>query len=606
MSLSTPESDVETTPVKKKKGIRRPETYSYEVQKNKRLRGEAYISIRTGVTVPAKSNNINCVCSCKHKCTERLSLDEKEHCLKTLLDGRSKNEQDTYLMGLIDRISPLRRRSKSEAPLKRDSIFVYHVMKGNERMTVCKNAFSILYCIKNKAIFRLTSLITAGQTPVDNRGKHGHRGNAIPDNICAFIDEHIKEFPVKETHYSNKNIQYLSAELNIKTMYELFCKKHPNLSNKIKYDFYRKYFHENYDYRFGRPQIDVCSTCEELTVKIKSPHLTENVKRAAVAEKIIHVRRAKKFYNKQKEIKTLCYNNPEVGALVFDFMQNLPLPKIPVQEMFYLRKLWLYVFCIHDIKTDSADFYVYPEGEAKRGPDEVCSMLWLKIKNMSPEIKELHVFSDACGGQNRNNTLVRFFLALVATGRFRKIYQYFPVRGHSFLQCDRNFGTAKRKIRRTDRIYTPQQYTDLIQTSKKSGFNATQISAESVLDFKNWWPKLYKKTTKSQDKSSFSISKYRQLEYSLPKGYVTASEFIDGLVKKTFLLQKPKTGVPQIPTEKAYNKKIPIKDKKIQDVAKIVTYIPDEYKPFYEEALMRPHVDETTATTADDGGSEGE
>ena len=84
-------------------------------------------------------------------------------------------------------------------------------------------------------------------------------------------------------------------------MYELFCKKHPNLANKIKYDFYRKYFHENYDYRFGRPQIDVCSTCEELTAKIKSPHLTENVKRAAVTDKIIHVRRSKKFYNKQKK-----------------------------------------------------------------------------------------------------------------------------------------------------------------------------------------------------------------------------------------------------------------------------------------------------------------
>ena len=65
-------------------------------------------------------------------------------------------------------------------------------------MTVCKNAFSILYSKKNRRIFRSTSLITAGQTPVDNTRKHGHRGNAIPDNICAFIDEHIKEFPVKK------------------------------------------------------------------------------------------------------------------------------------------------------------------------------------------------------------------------------------------------------------------------------------------------------------------------------------------------------------------------------------------------------------------------
>jgi hypothetical protein len=37
----------------------------------------------------------------------------------------------------------------------------------------------------------------------------------------------------------------------------------------------------------------------------------------------------------------LCKEKEEVGGIIFDYMQNLPLPKIPVQEMFYLRKLWL-------------------------------------------------------------------------------------------------------------------------------------------------------------------------------------------------------------------------------------------------------------------------
>jgi hypothetical protein len=53
----------------------------------------------------------------------------------------------------------------------------------------------------------------------------------------------------------------------------------------------------------------------------------------------------------------LCKEKEEFGGIIFDHMQNLPLPKIPVQEMFYLKKLWLYVFCIHDMKTDSAEFY---------------------------------------------------------------------------------------------------------------------------------------------------------------------------------------------------------------------------------------------------------
>ncbi|KAL4708423.1 hypothetical protein ACJJTC_019659 [Scirpophaga incertulas] len=254
-----------------------------------------------------------------------------------------------------------------------------------------------------------------------------------------------------------------------------------------------------------------------------------------------------------------------------------------------LSYILLYVFCVHDLKTNSADFYTYHEGEAKRGPDEVCSLLWKTIQNMDPSVKELHVFSDACGGQNRNNTLIRFFLTLVAKNRFEKIYQYFPVRGHSFLQCDRNFGTAKRLIRRRDRIYVPNEYNNLISAAKIRGFSVKPVSSNEILDFKNSWQQCFKKTCKSLDKTTtFKISQYRSFEYSSShKGYLTCSEFIDGFVKATFLLQKPST-IPKIPETLAYVTKIPINEKKMNDIKKIIQYIPDEFKDFYNLILTWP------------------
>lgn len=96
--------------------------------------------------------------------------------------------------------------------------------------------------------------------------------------------------------------------------------------------------------------------------------------------------------------------------------------------------------------TNQATFYTYHEGEAKRGPDEVCSFLKMYIdQNIDPSIKTLCIFSDSCGGQNRNHTVIRFWPALTMTGRFHKIVHYFPERGHSFLQCDWDFGTAKKE-----------------------------------------------------------------------------------------------------------------------------------------------------------------
>ncbi|KAG8263550.1 hypothetical protein J6590_030705 [Homalodisca vitripennis] len=38
--------------------------------------------------------------------------------------------------------------------------------------------------------------------------------------------------------------------------------------------------------------------------------------------------------------------------------------------MFYLRKLWYFVFNVQDLKTEKSVFYVYPEGTAKKGPNE--------------------------------------------------------------------------------------------------------------------------------------------------------------------------------------------------------------------------------------------
>lgn len=192
-------------------------------------------------------------CRCKSKCTQQFSPEDRQSCFDSVHNLKSKNEQDIFLMGLIDSTHPVRRRSKKPNPLKRDNIFTYHVMKDQVRQKVCKKAFCILYTIKNIALFRLTTLKRQGLSPNDLRGKHNNRGNAMPANVLALIDEHLKEFPLKESHYSNKDVKYLSADLNIKILHEQFCQRHPDIAARVKYDFYRKNYHEHYGYRFGRP-----------------------------------------------------------------------------------------------------------------------------------------------------------------------------------------------------------------------------------------------------------------------------------------------------------------------------------------------------------------
>lgn len=152
--------------------------------------------------------------------------------------------------------------------------------------------------------------------------------------------------------------QFLSSSLNIKKLNQVILNRNPKMTGKVNYQFFRQYFNFNFYLLFGRPQIDVCSKCEELNVKMKDPHLNDGTKRAATAELIIHRSRASKFYKKVKEIEEECSNNETVLGLSFDYMQNLPLPTLLVQEIFY-RPLWVYKFCIHNMQTAKGKFYSY-------------------------------------------------------------------------------------------------------------------------------------------------------------------------------------------------------------------------------------------------------
>jgi hypothetical protein len=83
------------------------------------------------------------------------------------------------------------------------------------------------------------------------------------------------------------------------------------------------------------------------------------------------------------------------------------------------------------------------------------------------------------------------------------------------------------------------------------------------------------------------------------KGYVKASNFIDGLLSVTFKLNKTKEVL--FPEDKIYQDKVAVNPKKIQDISKVRQYIPQEYQRFYDEILNLPT--SNGATSDDDDGN---
>ncbi|XP_069687193.1 uncharacterized protein [Periplaneta americana] len=572
--------------------------YRRNVIKKNKLKGVEHVNW-IGKTVAARTTGEQC--GCKKKCFENLSNEDFNHAITTMNSFDTKDEQDLHLQRLIELQKIKSRRPRSENGILRKGSYKYYFIKSDSSKTeVCKKAFVSLYGIGKKQVERLCNLLYEGKSPKDRRGSN-EKANTIPGEILHLIQEHIESFPTKETHYCGKGEKYLDARLNVKLMYDLFITKHPD--SGVKYKFYLQCFHENFSLRFGRPQVDVCSKCEELGVKIKSSNLCDSLKRVAVVEMMVHKRRSKKFYNKIKEVEEICKERNYVLGICFDYMQNLPLPNIPVQEMFYYRQLWVINFNIHNLKDHTAHFYSYHEGTGHKSPNEVCSLFLNYIENYVPSsVKEFYLFSDNCGGQNKNHTVIRLLLALTQMGRFNKIIHYFPRRGHSFLPCDRDFGVVKRKLRKTDRVYVPEQYNTLIhQENTNNRFSVESVTTDDILNFKCWWPEHYKKTTcsldtlgkKGKNKKMFSPTQFSEFVYSKDDpGCVTASVVIGSEISKhRFCMTKTGTGRMVMPTQKAYNGKIPINTKKLGDVSKVRQYIPLEHSFFYEEILNWPSCD---------------
>lgn len=368
--------------------------------------------------------------------------------------------------------------------------------------------------------------------PVDRRGKHLLRPNKISLETETKIREHILSFPRYKSHYSRKdNLHryYLSPLLNTTKMHELYLQKYEpeqyhllkanqTINPEVKYEFFRKFFVENFNMSFGKPKSDTCQKCDKLTKQIEASS-TEEEKNTLTADKKLHQAKAETFYKDLKEKTQLAKSEANVEAITFDFQQNFPLPVSSSGEVFYKIQLWLYNFCVHVGSTGKSYFFVYDETTATKGQNEVVSMLWSFFDRIiSPEVTDIYMFSDNCSSQNKNYVMVEFLYSLVHMGKFNLIYHRFPEPGHSYLPCDRSFGAIERVKRKHDKIYLPDEYVQIIRSSGRN-FEVIKVGQDMFRNFKDHFsPSFVKNPSTKQTK--FTISKYRIFKYdrtTMPK-----------------------------------------------------------------------------------------
>ncbi|CAH1116482.1 unnamed protein product [Phaedon cochleariae] len=389
---------------------------------------------------------------------------------------QNKVTQDSKIAGWIQVMDIKKSRPRISTAIqgKKPKPHAFHVVysvptKHGKTVNVCKKFFMTLTCMKNSRVNKLCKVVKSGEDIKENRG--GDRISHKTTEKKAMVREFLGNLKGSESHYNRKKSKriYLNCDLSQNKLRKAYNNSVTD-QFKVTRTMFQRIFSQ-FNIGFKSPASDVCTFCNKITFQIKTEKNSDE-RSKLMMEKRVHTLRAKTFYDLLK-----LPDDDDTLTFCFDLQQVQPLPKTAIQEAFYSRQISFYAFCVVDQQSKRPVFYTWTEDQAGRGSVEFSSALidFFKTYIIPQNKKNIRLFCDGCGGQNKNNIVVHSLIDLLykhLRSSIENITLFFPVRGQSFLPADRVFGRTERKLRKKVSINTVEEYRAVyatVGTVKHSG-----------------------------------------------------------------------------------------------------------------------------------------
>ena len=207
------------------------------------------------------------------------------------------------------------------------------------------------------------------------------------------------------------------------------------------------------------------------------------VKAKLVAEWELHKRKAERAYQVLKNDSARAKSDPNMDVICFDLQQPLPTLLLSTNVVFYKRQMWCYNLGVHDCESEKGVMCIWDETKAGRGSQEIGSCVLKFLRSKSSSAKHLIMYSDSCGGQNRNINIACFCLHIVASVdlSYEVIDHKFMGSGHSYLPNDRDFASVENAKRRTQVVYVPSEWETLVRECRRN--NPFEVISMETDDF---------------------------------------------------------------------------------------------------------------------------
>ncbi|XP_063232475.1 uncharacterized protein LOC134536612 [Bacillus rossius redtenbacheri] len=398
-------------------------------------------------------------CHCPLQCNQKVGLEERKMEFDRFWKLGDYTAQNTYIGSLVTEYP--KKRQYGRDPKKKQFSRIFRLSS----VRVCRNMFcktiAISPCRVNTALKKVN-----GRLPLnDQRGVQQGGWNKTSDIKLEKVIAHIKSVPTYTSHYCRDSVssKYLPRDMTLEKMYSAYKSE---TEYPVSLATYKRVFYDKFDLKIKPLKKDTCNKCDTLHNQIQCG----NENSAEVKEeRQNHLQIATDAQTMLKSDMKLAKDCADIECLTYDMEKTLPLPRIPTSIMFYKRQLWLYNLGIHSGKDENGYCYVWLEGEAGRGAQEIGSCLRKHITStLNSDVETLILWSDSCGGQNRNIKMVLMMKEILHNHpRLKKIILRYLVSGHSFLPNDRDFADIVRALKYQQRLYTPADYIDVMKTCRK-------------------------------------------------------------------------------------------------------------------------------------------
>lgn len=497
--------------------------WSRNVAKQRRSEGASYIT--TNKLRPAKlPKPIDCS-RCKFKCNEHLSEDERNYICRYYWNMDYKSKKN-FILSYVAVQSPKRVLATRNQRAQRTYTKKCFFSKGNDKVQVCQKFFCYTLCISPAVIIHAVKHRSNAHVfdNIDHRGKHVP-SNKTSDEKLDQIRAHIESFPCMESHYVRKQTKrkYLDQKLNIRKMYNFYKEQcSENNIEPASEITYRRVFGNEYNLSFFMPKHDQCLTCTNYQKAdlIKKQELQLNYDE--------HIAR-KEACNKEKDKdKKRANEDPHFCSVTFDLQAVLQIPTCEVSLLYYSRKLSVFNLCIYESAHPNNGYCFYwSEINGKKGSCEIGSILYHYLSNCLPQhTTEVSLFSDTCGGQNRNQFVAILLLwAVQKIDNLRVIEQKFLESGHTYMEAD-SMHSSIECAKKHNSIYSMLDWSRIFKSARRKRscvVNGNKITIEpyhikefkfnEFLDLKKFSERFFKNRTTDTDGEPVQWLKIKRMRY---------------------------------------------------------------------------------------------